>query len=590
MNYTIPPRLKAGDYAKGKITQDEIIALQIANDANISRARKALRLGEPSFPTPEQIASPDELLADDAAQEAQARSNIMKLGFKDKEAVEIVANIRTDPELSYIQLNQNFPAIETDIKNRFNVKLLTPSFFIEYFRKYSETLDGVAGTRVFKGSRGFNRSVDTVAELRTILPDPSVIEFIRLQAQNSKIFGKDLIQELGFLREILPSAEDLRLLSNLNPVRQQEIIEKLLKQFADMPSNADIRQIANLIRDDRMDRETLIDNITNIVNAIPRGNQKNIVEDEVLESAKDMEDEKEVMKTPKKATPTIEDDVDDYFNTGTIKSLRQMKSILNQFPDVAKLLRNKDTGDKVDSDDLTKNPPSAGRRSRGKVWFGNTNLIELLSEKIANPSREINFPPPLKRLTTPSLATAERRPMSPTLGRGIITRKYSKKAEAKVGRGLSIKETPSYKQYGKYAIHIPQLEQQDILNVKYKSLGGIPKFKPIAVSDIFRDFLLDLLETGKTNVRVYNQIPTEERKLFEEMSIGAGVWNSLGLKRTTTNTDDEENKRFELLKGEYTAGNNNPKVISELRRLVVKMIGDGRIRRNQGVELLMELS
>ena len=171
-----------------------------------------------------------------------------------------------------------------------------------------------------------------------------------------------------------------------------------------------------------------------------------------------------------------------------------------------------------------------------------------------------------------------------------MTRKYSKKAEAKVGRGLSIKETPSYKQYGKYAIHIPQLEQQDILNVKYKSLGGIPKFKPIAVSDIFRDFILDLLETGKTNVRVYNQIPTEERKLFEEMSIGAGIWNSLGLKRTTTNTDDEENKRFELLKGEYTAGNNNPKIISELRRLVVKMIGDGRIRRSQGVELLMELS
>jgi hypothetical protein len=576
MNYTIPPRYKAGDMRKGQITQDEIIALQIANDANISRARKALRLGEPSIPTPEQVASPDELLADDAAQEAQARSNIMKLGFKDKEAVEIVANIRTDPELSYIQLNQNFPAIETDIKNRFNVRLLTPSFFIEYFRKYSETLDGVAGTRVFKGSRGFNRSVDTVAELRTVLPDPSVIEFIRLQAQNSKIFGKDLIQELGFLREILPSAEDLRALSNLNPVRQQEIIEKLLKQFADMPSNADIREIANLIRDDRMDRETLIDNITNIVNAIPRGNQKNIVEDEVRESPKKMEDEKEVMKTPKKATPTVEDDVTDYFNTGTIKSLRQIKALLKQFPDVANLLRNKDTGEKVDINNLTKDPPSAARRKKGKVvWYGNTNLIELLSKKI---------------LTPPSSATAERRPMSPTLGRGIMTRKYSKKTEAKVGRGLSIKETPSYKQYGKYAIHIPQLEQQDILNVKYKSLGGIPKFKPVAVSDIFRDFILDLLETGKTNVRVYNQIPTEERKLFEEMSIGAGVWNSLGLKRTTTNTDDEENKRFELLKGEYTAGNNNPKVISELRRLVVKMIGDGRIRRSQGVELLMELS
>jgi hypothetical protein len=151
-------------------------------------------------------------------------------------------------------------------------------------------------------------------------------------------------------------------------------------------------------------------------------------------------------------------------------------------------------------------------------------------------------------------------------------------------------ENVKYKEYGKYATHIPQLEQQDLLNVKYKSLGQIPKFKPIPVSDVFRDFIIDLIENGKPNARVYTQIPPDERKFFEEMSIGAGVWNGLGLKRTTTSTDEEENKRFELLKGEYIAGNNNPKVIGELRKLVVKMMSDGRIRKNQGVELLMELS
>ena len=128
------------------------------------------------------------------------------------------------------------------------------------------------------------------------------------------------------------------------------------------------------------------------------------------------------------------------------------------------------------------------------------------------------------------------------------------------------------------------------MNVKYKSLGQIPKFKPMPVSDIFRDFIVDLLDNGKPNARVYTQIPTDERKFFEEMSIGAGVWNGLGLKRTTTSNDEEENKRFELLKGEYMAGNNNPKVMSDLRRLIVKMMNDGRIRKNQGVDLLMELS
>jgi hypothetical protein len=34
------PRRTANDYLKGKLAQDELIATQIANDANIAQARK----------------------------------------------------------------------------------------------------------------------------------------------------------------------------------------------------------------------------------------------------------------------------------------------------------------------------------------------------------------------------------------------------------------------------------------------------------------------------------------------------------------------------------------------------------------------
>ena len=74
------------------------------------------------------------------------------------------------------------------------------------------------------------------------------------------------------------------------------------------------------------------------------------------------------------------------------------------------------------------------------------------------------------------------------------------------------------------------------------------------------------------------------------MALGAGVWNGLGLKRTTTSTDEEDAKRFELLRGEYIAGNNNPKVLQELRRMVIKFINEGKIRKSEGMNLLMELS
>jgi len=625
-NYTMPPRLKPSDYAKGKISQDEIIALQIANDANIAAARKAVKMGEVQQLTPQESASPDELLRDDASQEATAMSNVRKLGFRDQEVSAIITNIRGEANLDFATLNANFPAIEADIRKRFNVKLLTPTFFIEYLKKYSDEIADATGLKnVFNpNNAGLNNLVNNVAELRQVLPDPAVIEYIRRAAQDSRVVGQMSLDELERLRDLLPTARDLQALQNLDPVRQQRIIDQLLVQFAEMPSEAEIRRLATMIQSDQISRADFLSSVRGLIDAIPQGRQNNIVEDEVgsqsassasagtnqsptgvaslLSSvigrplrAKDqkllddfsnargrMEGEESyaalereygemgarrivgvLAQERQKSAIDISDITGDTATTTEslnsaisldTATLKQIKDTLRLYPDIAAQLRNLTTGQQVDYAFLALNPPQSAN-SR-KVWWGDTNLRELFQTKF---------------------------------GRGLVGKKGMRPA-MKVGRGIAVKETPSYKEYGKYAIHIPQLEQQDILNVKYKSLGQIPKFKPIPVSDIFRDFVIDLLDNGKPNARVYTQICPQERKFFEEMSIGAGVWNGLGLKRTTTSTDEEENKRFELLKGEYIAGNNNPKVISELRRLVVKMISDGRIRKNQGIELLMELS
>lgn len=620
-NYTMPPRLKPSDYAKGKITQDEIIALQIANDANIAAARKAIKLGVEPQPIQSQVASPDELLADDAAQEATAFANVKKLGFRDQEASSIITNIRNDADLDFQTLNANFPSIEADIKKRFNIRLLTPAFFIEYLKKYSDEIAGATGLKnVFNpNNAGFNNLVNNVAELRAIIPDREMVRYIWEAAQVQRVVGQAGLDQLERLIMLLPDARDLQALANLDPVRQQRIIDDLLVQFSNMPSAAEVNGLARGLEADQVDRREFFDAIRNLIDAAPQGRQRNIIQDEIGSSSSAASVRTETTDAERaigrRLTPREQKVVDDYsaattrdemtrtsnelertfgnddatrimgymaqkrrqdaigtsvssltgdtgLTTGTLSSamsldtasLKQIKETLKLYPDVAGQLINLATGQPVNYNDLALNPPTSAR-SR-KVGWNDTNLRELFQAKF---------------------------------GRGIIGKKGMRPA-MKVGKGIAVKETPSYREYGKYAIHIPQLEQQDILNVKYKSLGQIPKFKPMPVSDIFRDFIIDLLDTGKPNARIYSQIPPEERKVFEEMSIGAGVWNGLGLKRTTTSTDEEEAKRFELLKGEYIAGNNSPKVISELRKLVVKMMSDGRIRKNQGVELLMELS
>ncbi len=78
-------------------------------------------MGEIQSPTPMQSASPEELIADVAAQESAAWTNLEKLGFRHQEAAQIVTSIRIDPSLDFVSLYANFPAIEADIKRRFNV-------------------------------------------------------------------------------------------------------------------------------------------------------------------------------------------------------------------------------------------------------------------------------------------------------------------------------------------------------------------------------------------------------------------------------------------------------------------------------------
>ena len=585
-NYTMPPRLRASDYAKGKISQDDLIAVQIANDANIAQARKAIKMGEVKPLTPAQTASPEELIADIASQESAARSNLERLGFRPQEAAQIVTSIRIDPTLDFVSLNANFPAIEADVKKRFNVKLLTPTFFLDYFRKYSEELQGTTGMKVF--DTGVNGLINTVEELKTILPSKEQFRNLLIRVQEIRKRTKQtalldpILERLNELEKALPSESEYGKIEQLDPVDRERIIGEINNATENLPSK---EQVNNVIR--QMDKGNA-SGLADLANSVPDGIYRRL--DRITRDLRSIEEtqsqilykQEQSGKSGKVKKNIWDERIDSIDSIEAFKNLyeRDQKQFLKELFDQGANLVN-DEGKKIVKKTSITSALQSELINIFERWFNSKPSSSTIPKYFSAPDTASYISGRTPAGVAETFATGEK---EEDLKGGNGLKKI------KIGRGLSIKQTPSYREYGKYAIHIPQLEQQDILNVKYKSLGQIPKFKPIPVSDIFRDFILDLLENGKPNVRVYTQIAPEERKFFEEMSIGAGVWTGLGLKRTTTSTDEEENKRFEILRGEYMAGNNNPKLISELRRLVVKMMNDGRIRKNQGVELLMELS
>ena len=162
----------------------------------------------------------------------------------------------------------------------------------------------------------------------------------------------------------------------------------------------------------------------------------------------------------------------------------------------------------------------------------------------------------------------------------------------KVGKGVDIseEENPTYRTFGKYRIHIPQLLNNNTANFKYPSLGSIPTLKPQTISQDYKEFLIELLNNGKFSDRDLKRLPQREIKHFERVAIGAGLVEKFGIKVGDNEEDRKDAERFEVLKGEYLAGNNNEKMIKELRQLIVKFINSGRLIKSEGMNLLLQIS
>jgi len=166
-----------------------------------------------------------------------------------------------------------------------------------------------------------------------------------------------------------------------------------------------------------------------------------------------------------------------------------------------------------------------------------------------------------------------------------------------IGRGLGlVQEEPRYVNFGKFVLHYSQLKNNN-LNLKYRSLGGIPQIKPTKISNKFRDFLIDLIENKKISKMGYNMLDDKERKYFKKIIKFSQLDRTLGLKDDTEDqeeSDDDDDvkekmKRWELVKGQYMAGNNANSVKEELIKMIYEFTIGGQISKEEGEDLLISL-
>ena len=168
-------------------------------------------------------------------------------------------------------------------------------------------------------------------------------------------------------------------------------------------------------------------------------------------------------------------------------------------------------------------------------------------------------------------------------GLGFMNRKI------KIGKGIAVEEQPRYKTFGKYIIHMPFLENDNVLNVKFQSMGSIPSIKPVSIDDNFKEFVLDIMNTGGVNQKHYNSLTEPEKTYFHKIVKGAGLSNTLKFKADDKIDDKKDVKRLDILVGQIVAGNDNDKVLKEAKELIRKCVENGSITRHRGMDLLFQI-
>jgi hypothetical protein len=168
-------------------------------------------------------------------------------------------------------------------------------------------------------------------------------------------------------------------------------------------------------------------------------------------------------------------------------------------------------------------------------------------------------------------------------GMGFMNRKI------KIGKGIAVEEQPRYKTFGKYIIHMPFLENDNVLNVKFQSMGSIPSIKPVTIDDNFKEFILDIMNNGCVNQQHYNSLTEAEKTYFHKIVKGAGLSNTLKFKQDDKIDDKKDVKRLDILVGQIVAGNDNDKVFKEAKELIRKCVGNGSITRHRGMDLLFQI-
>jgi hypothetical protein len=572
---------KEGDDDKQLLLLKEQLRLAIKNDELISATRRDAQQGIPLEVSKEDNRTLAEQLADDDAQREIARKHLMEF-FRSVETQAIISVISKD---QIIALNTLWNGIKEELK-KVNTKTMTTKDFVALLNRYTDTAVSLQGA--------LSVGINEISELKELIPTVEDIgkiqEFIddRFPADTDKNFLKLALSQV---KKVIPTDAQYNAVDNLPALEKERAISVILD--TNLPNRSALLRALDEGSVSKVER--LVQNITpariEVFKSLDKFLQK-ILDDSRRPppppSGRPAPSRPVIRPAPVRPPPSRP-------ATGLTKSeqeaIRNMETSLSKDNKEYLSLSARDVREAIVN--YYKNgvelPPQFEAEYAAFVK-NNADQVEMYIKSRPLAEREFLKKIVARKGNPSNPATYSVTGSGITMGRGRPPSNKPKEAyKLKVGDGIKVKREPVNVEFGRYILNTNQLKKQ-ILHVKNRQGGALSWFQPVAISDSFTELVNEMLKSQSVNKHLLKTLDKDEQKLFYEVMDKAGILGGMGLTKPV-NTDDEDLKKtFEILLGEYHAGNNSPLLIQQLRKHIIYFTQKGRIPKNKSLSMLMELS
>lgn len=551
------------DKRKEEKKQDETLRLAIANDANISSARKNAQLGILTPLSEPQQFTASQLSEDLLTNESKARDKLLET-FSLQEANRIIKILSPD-QIKFLNI------FWKDIKQetmKGDVKLIDSKLFKSILESY------INRTLAQKGL-GDRVDINEPDEMREIIPSQSLI---RASLNVVAPINSAVREDLERILPSFPNEEVYKKLGQLSDADAEGYVSKLMKAYRNVADISEWTKIINTERGDNLVKKLKL--LYQDFSVVQQSRVKKIF-DEIMKEKETPEAlaDKGTREVIGEALSEADSIIDKVYQE-TLKNPKYQKSqfIIDVW---GQKKSGKDQGEPLAQKGITTAYYKLTNNPKSKQASPTTNEEKIIWVENALSKQ--------KELIEPIIIGVRE---------GIEGFASVKKGEGfRVGKGI-VKNTITIAEpltrwslFGKLKFNNRLLDEKQIFSVKYPCSTGIhPSFKKaVPVSDTFHELITHLADTQKIDKRIFKDLENDEKDLFETFIIKSGMGRKYNLMEKSKKETEDLEERYKVIKGSYLAGNNSNEVKDELKKLINHFINEGKIEKQQGLKAIQNI-